>query len=248
MTRMVSLACADYFSGLQDLSTFNANNSTKNALGILKVASYFTILIPFFVGLIYGISSLIGRVSVSNSQSPYSQKTSSVGRQVFGQTVEEHFLDPSLVVTTANRILGDIVEINKTKGLIKFSYTTSKELRQYNHDREVTARINRDKEATIAALHQKIAQHVERMSIIIPSPKESNWGYKTFGDLTRTFYTFSQELLDSKTRKVVARAIFHINHTDTTKFPIFSSNVEGKIESEIVFEPFQIVVQTRLAT
>lgn len=89
MVNTVSLACANYFKGFQDLSTFNKNDSCKNTSGILKVASYFTIVMPLLVGLIYAISSLIGRVSVKNSQSPGTQKISAVSRQVFGQTFEE---------------------------------------------------------------------------------------------------------------------------------------------------------------
>jgi hypothetical protein len=39
--------------------------------------------------LIYGVSSLVGRVSIGDSRSSENQKTTSASRKVFGQTVEE---------------------------------------------------------------------------------------------------------------------------------------------------------------
>lgn len=88
MASTVCHTCRNYFEGFQDLSTFNANNSCKNALGMLKVVSYFTILVPLFVGLTYGVFSLIGRVSVGDRHSPISQKASSICRKVFGKSFE----------------------------------------------------------------------------------------------------------------------------------------------------------------
>ena len=89
MASTVCHTCRNYFEGFQDLSTFKANNSCKNALGMLKVVSYFTILVPLFVGLVYGVFSLIGRVSVGDKHSPENQKTSSIRRKVFGKSVDE---------------------------------------------------------------------------------------------------------------------------------------------------------------
>ncbi|MGR3952364.1 MAG: hypothetical protein QRY74_05665 [Chlamydia sp.] len=83
------MRCSNYFKGFEELSTFNTNSSSKNVLGILKTASYFTVVIPLFIGLIYRISSLIGRVSVGDSRSPENQKISSVSQKTFGITFEE---------------------------------------------------------------------------------------------------------------------------------------------------------------
>ncbi|MBA3956835.1 MAG: hypothetical protein H0X51_00355 [Parachlamydiaceae bacterium] len=152
-------------------------------------------------------------------------------------------LDPSEVVSVANRVLGDIGELNKTRGITKFSYTFPKDVdRPSYRAHQTTERMETDKDAAIAVLHQKIAKHLEGMGVTIPSPKRENLGFKTFGDPTRTFFTFSQELLDSKTKKIIARTTFDINHTDKTKISIFSSDAKGKLESEIVMKPFQVVI------
>lgn len=85
MVNSVSRACKSYLEGFQDLSTFNTNSSVKNTLGILKVVSYFTIGTLLFLGIIYGVSSLIGRVTLGDKN----HKTSSFGLKRFGQTIEE---------------------------------------------------------------------------------------------------------------------------------------------------------------
>lgn len=102
MISSVSLACKNYFEGFQDLSTFNTNNSSKNAIGVLKVVSYFTLVIPLFVGLIYGVSSLVGRVTVEDNQSPENLKTSAICRKILG--VEEQ-LEQFFKSTTKNQKL-----------------------------------------------------------------------------------------------------------------------------------------------
>lgn len=89
MANKVSRACANYFAGFQDLSTFNKNTTRQNTLSLLKVASYFTLVLPLFVGLVYGISSLVGRVSRGDGKSPENQKAFAASRKVFGKTIEE---------------------------------------------------------------------------------------------------------------------------------------------------------------
>jgi hypothetical protein len=89
MANSVSLACRNYFEGFHDVSTFNENDSCKNILGILKIVSYFTVVVPLFFGLVYGVSSLIGRVTATVNPSSEDQRMSSVSRRTFGQSVEE---------------------------------------------------------------------------------------------------------------------------------------------------------------
>lgn len=89
MINTVYHSCGNYLEGFQDLSTYSTNSYSKNVLGFLKVASYFTVVLPIVVGVIYGISSLLNRVSVGDSESPENQKTSSVSKKVFNQTIEE---------------------------------------------------------------------------------------------------------------------------------------------------------------
>jgi len=89
MAHSVSLACRNYFEGFHDISTFNENDACKKFLGILKIVSYFTVVIPLFLGLVYGVSSLIGRVTATENPSSEDQRMSSVSRRTFGQSVEE---------------------------------------------------------------------------------------------------------------------------------------------------------------
>lgn len=149
-------------------------------------------------------------------------------------------IDPTLVVTTANRILGDIADLNSKRGTTKFSYKTVGN-REQEHDREINKEQEKDKDAAIASLHQKLAQHLQGLNVTLPPPKRENWGFKTFGDPKRTFYTFSQNIVDSNTQKVIATTVFNINHTDKSKFSFFSSTVEGILESTIEMEPFKVI-------
>lgn len=89
MATSISLACRDYFQGFQDLATFKENDSYKNLAGILKIASYFTLVVPLFFGVVYGVSSLIGRITLGDPQSSENQRISSVGQKKLGLTMEE---------------------------------------------------------------------------------------------------------------------------------------------------------------
>lgn len=102
MASSVSSACKGYFGGFRDLSTFSNNDACKNILGIFKVISYFTIVIPLFFGLVYGVSSLIGRVTVTSSenQSDGDQRVSSASRRALGQQTVEQQLEELFRSTT----------------------------------------------------------------------------------------------------------------------------------------------------
>lgn len=89
MANSISAACENYFTGFNDISTFNENDSYKNILGVLKVVSYFTIVIPLLLGLIYGASSLIGRVTTIENPSSNDQRVSSFGQRALGQNIDE---------------------------------------------------------------------------------------------------------------------------------------------------------------
>lgn len=81
MASSVSFVCQKYFEGFHDVSTFNANDTCKNLFGILKVISYFTLIIPFIFGVVYGVSSLIGRVSVQDHLSSEDERTASIAQR-----------------------------------------------------------------------------------------------------------------------------------------------------------------------
>lgn len=55
--------CKNYFNGFEEASNFRKNDSTTNVLAVLKVLSYFTVVIPLGFAIAYGAASLIGRVS-----------------------------------------------------------------------------------------------------------------------------------------------------------------------------------------
>lgn len=59
----ISDVCKSYFSGFQEASNFKKNDSKTNALALLKILSYFTVVIPLGFAAVYGAASLCGRVS-----------------------------------------------------------------------------------------------------------------------------------------------------------------------------------------
>lgn len=59
----VSNVCKSYFSGFQEISNFKKNDNKTNALALLKILSYFTVVIPLVFAAVYGAASLCGRVS-----------------------------------------------------------------------------------------------------------------------------------------------------------------------------------------
>lgn len=69
----VSQNCSHYFSGFNDV--FNCENSTyQKVIGLVKIASYFTVILPLIFAAIYAVSSLIGRLCpVDNVNPPANQ-------------------------------------------------------------------------------------------------------------------------------------------------------------------------------
>ena len=59
----ISTTCQSYFKGCQDLNKFQESDSKKKVTSLVKVASYFTIIIPLIFGVIYAISSLFRKVT-----------------------------------------------------------------------------------------------------------------------------------------------------------------------------------------
>jgi O-acetyl-ADP-ribose deacetylase len=58
----VSNLCKNYFNGFQEISNYEQNEAKDNTLAFLKILSYFTGVIPLCFGIVYGISSLFGRI------------------------------------------------------------------------------------------------------------------------------------------------------------------------------------------
>lgn len=61
----VSSTCKAYFRGFSDVLNCKNRNTIK-ALGLLKIASYFTLIIPATFLIVYKLSSLYGRVKSRN--------------------------------------------------------------------------------------------------------------------------------------------------------------------------------------
>lgn len=55
-------ACKKYFYGFNEISNIKKNDSRTNGLALLKILSYFTIIIPLAFATLYGAASLCGRV------------------------------------------------------------------------------------------------------------------------------------------------------------------------------------------
>lgn len=74
----VSEFCKIYFNGFQDVSNCGRNNAKTNVLALLKILSYFTVVIPLGIAVVYGAASLYGRVS---KKEPLSSQDKSVNEQ-----------------------------------------------------------------------------------------------------------------------------------------------------------------------
>jgi len=75
-----SSICKNYFSGIQTIAKFKQNNAKTNAIAILEIFTYFTVIIPLFFGIAYAISSLIDRIS-QNPDTEQTKKTHGVALQ-----------------------------------------------------------------------------------------------------------------------------------------------------------------------
>jgi len=54
--------CNNYFKGFNDITS---SENTTRVLGVLKIASYFTVILPLIFGTIYGLTSLCGRATLA---------------------------------------------------------------------------------------------------------------------------------------------------------------------------------------
>lgn len=92
----------NYFSGFSDFCNFNKNDNKTNMLALLKILSYFTVVIPLIFGTLYGINSLSGRISKKEIPSKQEQTIDRIGLETLGVTenklsevlsvYDEHFL------------------------------------------------------------------------------------------------------------------------------------------------------------
>lgn len=100
--------CKSYFSGFQDVTL--PKNLTANVLGVFKIISYFTIVIPLFFAAVYTATPLCGRVTQSQNLSDADTKTSALAhRNLFTPAPA----NPSSVVLSS-----DSEAVTRIKGII----------------------------------------------------------------------------------------------------------------------------------
>lgn len=73
-------ACLSYFKGFHDVC-INKNNCETKVLGILKIISYFTGIIPAAFAIVFQISRLCGRVK-KNPKGPIIEKVENAGKKI----------------------------------------------------------------------------------------------------------------------------------------------------------------------
>lgn len=76
-------ACENYFHGLNDLLHFRFHKNDKKFFSILKIISYFTVIIPLTMGFTYAGASLFGRVS--NSFTKFQDKIHFIAMQMLAK-------------------------------------------------------------------------------------------------------------------------------------------------------------------
>ncbi|MBM3201785.1 MAG: hypothetical protein FJZ56_05200 [Chlamydiae bacterium] len=77
----ITNVCENYFNGFYEIANFSENDSCINSLALLKILSYFTVIIPLTFAAMYGISELCGRVSVEEELSDKDSRTQDLARQ-----------------------------------------------------------------------------------------------------------------------------------------------------------------------
>lgn len=76
----IQSACVSYFNGYNELFS-EKNELSERVIGLLKVISLATVIIPLIFGIAYGIGLLKGRVSSTPAANGNSDKVSSVGHR-----------------------------------------------------------------------------------------------------------------------------------------------------------------------
>lgn len=94
-------SCESYFNGIYDLSNYKNNDHQTNFFAVLKVLSYFTLVIPFCVVTLYGAVSLMGRVSKKPALSPLEHKVNKQAQQTLAQEEKAEVQSPRLAEQSA---------------------------------------------------------------------------------------------------------------------------------------------------
>lgn len=82
--------CSNYFNAFQEISHFKENDIKTNALAILKILSYFSVVIPLGFAAAYGTASLYGRVCKIQNRDfdQSSEKSNEMAKETLNQNLE----------------------------------------------------------------------------------------------------------------------------------------------------------------
>ncbi|MDP1608833.1 MAG: hypothetical protein Q8L98_05930 [Chlamydiales bacterium] len=76
--------CANYFYAFQDISDYKRNTTKTNALALLAIASYFTVVIPVCFAVLFTAGSLCGRANKIEFLSSQDLKISDQAKKIIG--------------------------------------------------------------------------------------------------------------------------------------------------------------------
>lgn len=77
MTNLIPF-CESYFQGFQEISSYQKNDAKTTAAALVKILSYFTVVIPAVFGMVYGLSLLYGRVTQKDVLTPKERQVNEV--------------------------------------------------------------------------------------------------------------------------------------------------------------------------
>lgn len=75
----------NYFKGFQEISSYRKSEKSKTVLALLKIVSYFTVLIPLGFLAVYGISSIRGRFTKKQNLSTSEEKIQNKANKVLSK-------------------------------------------------------------------------------------------------------------------------------------------------------------------
>lgn len=78
-----------YLNGFQEIANYKINDFKTNLVGMLKIVSYFTVVIPLSFAALYGAASLFGRVSKKESLSPQDKNVDGQAQRILIKRTEE---------------------------------------------------------------------------------------------------------------------------------------------------------------
>lgn len=85
---LISQVCKNYFDGFSDAYNYKKNDVKTNVLSVLRIFSYFTVVIPLCFATLYGIASLYGRIREKKERSALENKIDKLTRSSLSVNTE----------------------------------------------------------------------------------------------------------------------------------------------------------------